>query len=550
MNNSDTSEVTEVLQDQTEVLKNIADYFSETQELQRQTRAKRLFFKVVGIISFGIGGVIGSWELGAYLYEDMEVQTLADGYAKVAEAIYYEENNPKVALDFLDKAIELREDNTEYRYLKSYIDGMAIVRVLINLDRPYNQGEMDRAHTAIANAELLKNNEPNKPESYILKGQIYAALKEYDRAIDAFSTALHLNPRHDFALVRIAMVYHKKKQHKEALIFLDKALAIKPDSKWALLWKGKVLGSALHEWQKSREAYEQALKIDTRFDLGYYNLAWSWLQQKPRNYKNARVNFEKALSINPSFKEAFYGLSMVYGYQNHYEIAKTYLSKSIMLDDKFLTGWKYRAIMNDELGNYQEALNDLNKAIELSPSTVSLFVRRGRIYQKASKLDEAVNDLRFAASIEPNNKRIWLYLGRVFNKIKEYKKAINYFNKAIIIKKNYSEAYIGRAKAYQYLELWDKAEYDFNYAVEVTTYKLEKVFLARGKYFEARHQYLKALKDYRSATDKNKEFSEAWWLQAELLAKLNKKERAKQAINYYIELKPLDIAAFKLRDAL
>ena len=45
--------------------------------------------------------------------------------------IYYNENNPEIALTFIKKSMDLDPDNSDYRYLDSYINGMAVVRKLL-----------------------------------------------------------------------------------------------------------------------------------------------------------------------------------------------------------------------------------------------------------------------------------------------------------------------------------------------------------------------------------------------------------------------------------
>ena len=54
-------------------------------------------------IALAISGLIGSWELGAYLKESWEIDQLAEGYAKVGIELYHEENNTTVAKKFMEK---------------------------------------------------------------------------------------------------------------------------------------------------------------------------------------------------------------------------------------------------------------------------------------------------------------------------------------------------------------------------------------------------------------------------------------------------------------
>ncbi len=90
--------------------------------------------------------------------------------------------------------------------MDAYIDGMAAVRDLFNLDRPYNAAELNAAHEALAKSVLLENQQPESAEPYILRGQIYAALKDHDRARKTLLKAVQFDPKNDFALMRLGLL--------------------------------------------------------------------------------------------------------------------------------------------------------------------------------------------------------------------------------------------------------------------------------------------------------------------------------------------------------
>ena len=50
---------------------------------------------------------------------------MSERYAEVARQLYYTENNPEVALPFIDKAVDIEKENPEHIYLRAYIKGMS-----------------------------------------------------------------------------------------------------------------------------------------------------------------------------------------------------------------------------------------------------------------------------------------------------------------------------------------------------------------------------------------------------------------------------------------
>lgn len=538
---------------QLDALEQIANYFSKEEQAKRERRAQNIAAKIAGASAVLAGSTVGIWEISLYLHERWEIREMAAEYAQIAENIYYEENNPEVALTFLDKAVDLRGNNANYRFLKAYIEGMAAVRLLLNLDRPYNKQEIDQVHEAMASALLMRSLEPKRPESYILQAQLFTALKEIDRAIPELNKALELDPNNAFAYVRLAMIHAspEKKEWNKALELLDKAISLDKDSKWGYLWKGVVYGYQA-QWEPARKFYNIALEKDPRFDLGYYNLAWTYLKEKPKNYELAKINFEKTLKIKPDYKEALYGLAMTYGYQDRYEIAESYLDQAIKIDDQFLTAYKWRAIVKEEQKHYQAAAEDFAYAIGIDPTNSDLYIRRSRLMQKMDNIEQALLDLNFAQEVDPENYRIGLYSGRIYLKQEQYENAVKYYSSAINIKKDYGEAYTERAQAYIKMEALEKAQADLDKAVEVTSYRPERVLMVRAMFLESQEDLEGALADYQMARNKAKSNQQApiWLAEAKLLQKMERYQEALTAINAYLELKPQDKNAQNLKQEL
>ena len=226
-----------LIERQNQQLQNLEKILSPENQEQQQRRFVRALIKGMSIFAIAISGAIGSWELGVFLKESWDIRKLAHDYANVGVRLYYEENNPVVAKKFLEKAIELQPDNSDFMYLDAYIDGMASVRGLFNLDRPYNAEELNNAYEALAKSVLLEQQQPTSPEPYILRGQIYAALKDNDRAQRTLERAVTLDPKNDFAHMRLGVVAYNKGDTPSALSYLDKAGALNPQSKWVYLWK-------------------------------------------------------------------------------------------------------------------------------------------------------------------------------------------------------------------------------------------------------------------------------------------------------------------------
>ena len=517
--------------------KHFAPEVVEEQERRRFQKIRALCVRFTSVIALLATVIVGGMEGGIYLNELWEKRATAEKYAEVGVRVYYDENNIKIGKEFIGKALKLSPNNTEYMYLDAYIDGMAEVRRLLNLDRPYTASELDAAHRAIAKSILLEQQDPQKPESYILQGQIYTALRESGRAKKALSKAISLDPDNDFAIMRLGVVEYGSGQRDKAVELFDKALKLNKESKWAHLWKG-IIFSDEKKLDLAKSSFNAALNIDPRFDLALYNLGWVELKTKKRDYAKAEAFFRKTLRVNPSYKEAFYGMGMVYGYQKQYEVAHRYLSKALKIDKAFLTAWKWRGIVNYEMNKLQDAEADFTAGLELDPTNANLLVRRARVSILSKKFENALPDLMFANKLDKRNARTFLYLGQVYVALGQMEPAIESLNKALSINKKYSEAHAALGGIYQKQGDNIKAIEAYQNALDSSSYRRERFGIPLSRILRDLNRTNEAYQLINKMTLTERNSPDLWLALFETALSVGKLTRAKSAFVEYQKLLP------------
>lgn len=395
-------ETSATLKKQTELLQEILFFHKPWLRSPWKTKFRTKFYgpalKILAIVTVWTGAI----KTVQWYYNYCKIEEMGREYVHVANRMFYEESNPEIALEFVEKAVNLCEGKAEYKFLRAYIEGLAAMRLLLNLGRPYTKSELDSVHRCYAEAVYLQELEPGRPEPYLLQGQILIALNDYDRAEKAIRTALDLDPQNDYIHVRMGQLMLEKGNAAVARAEFDAALSRNPQSKWAWLWKGVLERTVAKDVQAARKCYQAALAIDPKFDLALYNEGWTWADEK--NYAKARHFMQKALKINPAYKEAVYSMGMFYGYENNYPVAKTWMDKSIEMDEKFLEGYKWRGVINWEMKDYESALADYDTAIHLDPMNPDLYRRRAKAFEKIGKTDEAARDIAFMKELESSYK--------------------------------------------------------------------------------------------------------------------------------------------------
>lgn len=503
---------------------------------KRLVRVSKIF------VTIGVAGMAAA-KFGVWYLQKQKLHRMADRYAQVAKTLYYSENNPDVALPFVDKALNIEGESPEYIFLRAYMQGMSATRSLLNLGRPFSKDELNAAHSALAEALYLQGLAPKRPEPYILQAQIRSALGDREAARAAIDRAVELAPENDFARVRLAMIQMDAGEVEAAEKSLDRALELNPGSKWAWLWKGVICSECRMDYAQAAKFNDKALEIDPKFDMGLYNRGNLFMMGKRPDYDAARRFMLKALKVNPAYKEACYSIGMTYGYENNYAIAKVWLDKAVALDPMYLKAWKWRGIVNGEMGLFADAIADFNVAIELDPMNPTLYAERAEMQLQKGNVELAMRDLRFSLGIDPSRPQTHCALGELYLQIGDDQLALDSFDGALSAGDRFEEAgdaYEGKAKVLLKLGRNEEALATVGRALEVSTLNVERIWMTKGRILEAMSRLEDALAAYEKARSLNSELDEAWRKEAELAKRLGMTERSERAMAAYRKLKPTE----------
>ncbi|MFA5271660.1 MAG: tetratricopeptide repeat protein [Candidatus Omnitrophota bacterium] len=195
---------------------------------------------------------------------------------------------------------------------------------------------------------------------------------------------------------------------------------------------------------------------DSKLSLGELKEAQECLQKgtgffKEKKYKEATLEFEKALKINPKLAEGYYGLGYVY------------------------TSTK----------SYPEAINYFNKALEASPNYAEAYIGLAYISSILGDYEQAIDYYQKVLKIKKDNLEAYNGLGFSYASLGKNKEAIEYFKEVIKINSEYAPAYSGLGVLYFSLGQAQEAKENFLKA---------KAILEKNKDIEG----VKAIEEYLS----------------------------------------------------
>ena len=176
---------------------------------------------------------------------------------------------------------------------------------------------------------------------YRIRGQVFAAKGQWDRAIDDFVEALRRDP-------------------ENADLYAERGDA----------WHAK------GDTQKAMADYNASLHL--RFDAGVYGRRGrQWLARGA--YSTAIDDFTKGIALDPGNAILFSGRAQVWEKKGDPEKARADYDQSVRLGSDDSTVYRNRALFLLKQGDPDGAIVDLNETIRRNPADSSAFVQRGLV---------------------------------------------------------------------------------------------------------------------------------------------------------------------------
>ncbi len=161
----------------------------------------------------------------------------------------------------------------------------------------------------------------------------------------------------------------------------------------------------------------------------------------------AIAEFTKAIQLDTSSDEAFYGRALAYhnrafarqefegskpvkGSLDDFNRAISDFNAAITLNSSEPLFFEYRAETWFVKGDLRRALDDCSRAIQLDPNSANAYYNRGEVLAEQEKFDEAIEDLNQALEIQPENTTYYCARGSVFYEMGQLEKALSDFSAA------------------------------------------------------------------------------------------------------------------------
>lgn len=170
-------------------------------------------------------------------------------------------------------------------------------------------------------------------EAYFLKGLVYKDIKDTDKAISSFHTALSTSPDYREAAIQLGLLYTLR-NNDLGLQFYEKAFKIDTTDVFPLYAKG-MYHQAKKDYEAAKAEYTRCIEHNTQYADAYFGMGFSLLQQD--SLEKARRQFDHVTRIEPTNARAYYNRGLCSELMGDKDAAAADYRQALTFDEHYAT---------------------------------------------------------------------------------------------------------------------------------------------------------------------------------------------------------------------
>ncbi|MFH0984764.1 MAG: tetratricopeptide repeat protein [Candidatus Omnitrophota bacterium] len=261
------------------------------------------------------------------------------------------------------------------------------------------------------------------PIIYANLGSVYASLGDAKKAEENFLRALEGNPNKPDILLNLAHFYEGLKNYREASVYYQKVMTLKPDDfkakrslAYCLYMLGDYSGAGeiFEELGKRNDdvavsnaaaAYVQAGEIDRAsallagllekpFPVPRAYLLMAEISRLRKDFSGAENLYEKALRSDPDVANVKIGLGRLYLDVKELDKAEAVFNEALAKDPASVGAMQGLAKVFTERGEFQKAITQYGRLAEKKPDDPAVLSSLGMVYLKMDQPKTALEVFR------------------------------------------------------------------------------------------------------------------------------------------------------------
>ncbi len=138
---------------------------------------------------------------------------------------------------------------------------------------------------------------PRQADFPVLLAEIHEHAKQYQQSLDILLKAAPTWPENSSIIYRLGLVYDKMGNHNQAMVMMEKTIAINPEHADALNYLGYTLADQSRDLERAQILVENAIRIEP--DNGYFIDSLAWVYFKQKKIRQAWQEIKRAVRFAP-----------------------------------------------------------------------------------------------------------------------------------------------------------------------------------------------------------------------------------------------------------
>jgi tetratricopeptide (TPR) repeat protein len=248
-------------------------------------------------------------------------------------------------------------------------------------------------------------------------GDVQAELFDRDAALEAYETALGIQPHDAHTRLALGHFYLERSGTDQAILHLRAALEIDPSLRAAYPALGRAyrqagdLPSAVTILNKALEA--DPADQESRYALGQVFLAMGRVDEGRRELDKYESIRQQVESANRSYETGVSRLAA-----GEYAAAEKLLREAVRLAPSYGPALNSLGTLLLDRGSPEKALDFLKRAVEANPLNAASWFSLGKAYLKSGKLAEALQAAKRAVVLDEEDERYQRLLEEIQEKVR------------------------------------------------------------------------------------------------------------------------------------
>jgi arylsulfatase A-like enzyme/Tfp pilus assembly protein PilF len=231
--------------------------------------------------------------------------------------------------------------------------------------------------SAIERLQKVVTTDPAITDGWLMLGNEYFKLGDYQKAIAMYQKTLELKPDHDLATINLANAYRQTGQADAAIVGYERYLQFDPKNVYVRYYLG--------------ELYTDTGQLD-----------------------RAEVNFAKALELDPAMASARNALAVVALKRGDPDRAMREIDSAIATKADVRLAHFNRALIYESKGDFARAREEYLAEIQRYPASYKAYFNLGKLYERSGDQTRQLEAYQAAIAQNPQFTEGYLFLAKLY----------------------------------------------------------------------------------------------------------------------------------------